>query len=230
MEVYDNVSWMTVDDHGATTGNGYVTHTCEGGYKGRVQREGHTTITTTAETPATAVVNFVQLPVSEYVRFDEDSYQVSNEAGTLTVTGKTNSPRLAFALTANQGSMATIPASFSIKPEGNLSWIDGQDVEGETFTTDYGASGEIAFKLTVAIAANGSVDQRYCTLKAEGSNGVLDTVNIIQAASASYINLTSEHKASHEIVFDAAGQSGGSSSVNVDVYSNDTWEVTTEED
>ena len=54
------------------------------------------------------------------------------------------------------------------------------------------------------------------------------TTNIIQAANDSYIDLTSSHLSSTTVTFGADGKSGGSTSVDVDVYSNDDWEVTVE--
>lgn len=214
---------MAVDDHGATVGNGYVTHTCQGAYKGRVQRTGYTTITTVETTPKTATVEFIQLPLSEYVTFDQVSYAATAAGGQITITGKTNAPRLDFALTVDADGIGTLPTYFSILVGGQTT--GNQAVSGQTFTNDPGATQEIAFTIVVTIAENTTISSRYCTLTATGSTGVTGSCNIIQAAGESYLWLDEEDQTSVTIQFDAAGQSGGSSSVDVDVLCNETWEV-----
>lgn len=230
MSTYTNVPWMTVNDHNARSGNGYVTHTCEEAYKGRVQRQGYTTISTDEETPDSAIVNFIQLPKPEYIIFDQVSYNATAAGGQITITGRTNAPRLDFALTTDAKSIGSLPTYFSIQPDGDVSPTGNQAVSGQTFTGDPGATKEIAFTIVVTIAANTTINQRYCTLTATGSTGVTGSVNIIQAAAASFINLTSSHLDQVTITFDNKGMSGGSSSVDVDVFSNDDWNITVEED
>ena len=223
MSVYTDVSWMTVDDHGATTGNGYVTHTCQGNYKGRVQRTGYTTITTVETTPKTATVEFIQLPMSEYVRFDQISYEATAAGGQITITGRTNSTSLAFSLT-DANSMGTLPATFSIVVGGTTT--GNQAVSGQTFANDPGATQEIAFTIVVTIAANSSISSRYCTLTATAANDTA-SCNIIQAAGDSYIWVDEVGTSSTTITFGAEGSRGY---VDVEVYSNTSWEIEVTED
>lgn len=225
--IHTDVAWMSVDDHGATSGNGYLTHVCQGAYKGRVQRRGYTTITTDEETPKTAQVEFIQLPLSEYVTFDQVTYTATASGGQITITGKTNAPRLDFALTTNQGTMGSLPTYFTITAGGVTS--TNQAVSGQTFTGDPGASGEIAFTIVITIAENTTISSRYCTLTATGSTGVTGTTNIIQAAGSSYLWVDTVNTSSKTITFGANGQSNGSSSVDVNVLSNDDWEVNVHE-
>jgi hypothetical protein len=212
---------MTVDDHGATTGNGYVTHTCQSEYKGREQRTGYTTISTIETTPKTATVEFIQLGHEEYIQFDAPSYNAMAAAGNVIITGKTNAPRLDFALTVNQGSMGEVQEYFSI--DGGTTY--DQDSSGQVFVGDPGATGEISFTIIVEVAANSSTSSRYCTLTATGSQGVTKSCNIIQAAGESYLWVDEENTTSKTITFSASGLSGSSSSVDVDVLCNETWEV-----
>jgi hypothetical protein len=212
---------MTVDDHGATTGNGYVTHTCQSEYKGREQRTGYTTISTIETTPKTATVEFIQLGKTEYVEFDSATYNATAAGGQITITGRTNSTSLAFALT-DANSMGTLPATFSIVVGGTTT--GNQAVSGQTFANDPGATQEIAFTIVVTIAANSSISSRYCTLTATAANDT-DSCNIIQAAGESYLWVDEENTTSKTITFSAAGLSGSSSSVDVDVLCNETWEV-----
>jgi hypothetical protein len=214
---------MEVDDHGATTGNGYLTHICQGAYKGRVQRRGYTTITTENETPATATVEFIQLPLAEYVTFDQVSYQALAAGGQITITGKTNAPRLDFALTVDADNIGTLPTYFTITADGVTT--QNQAVSGQTFVGDPGATGEIAFTIVITIAANTTISSRYCTLTATGSTGVTGQTNIIQAAGVSYLYVDTMGTTSKTVTFGADGLSDGESSVDVDVLSNDTWEV-----
>lgn len=225
--IHYDVSWMTVDDHGATSGNGYVTHTCLGPYKGRVQRRGYTTIAVDndEENPPTAQIEFIQLPLAEYVTFDQITYEATAAGGQITITGKTNAPRLDFALTTNQGSMGSLPTYFSILPAGETTPTTNQAVSGQTFTGDPGATKEIAFTIVITIAANTTINSRYCTLVATGSTGVTGQTNIIQAAGSSYLWVDAVNTSSKTITFGANGQSNGESSVDVDVLSNDDWDV-----
>lgn len=223
MSVYTDVTWMTVDDHGATTGNGYVTHTCQGDYMGREQRTGYTTISTIETTPKTATVEFIQLGHEEYIQFDAPSYNATAAAGNVVITGKTNAPRLDFALTVNQGSMGEVQEYFSI--DGGTTY--DQDSSGQVFVGDPGATGEISFTIIVEVAANSSTSSRYCTLTATGSQGVTRSCNIIQAASDSYIWVDEVGTSSKTITF---GAEGSRDSVDVDVFSNTSWEIEVTED
>lgn len=221
--IHYDVSWMTVDDHGATTGNGYVTHTCVGPYKGRVQRRGYTTIAVDndEENPPTAQIEFIQLPLAEYVTFDKVSYEATAAGGQIIITGKTNAPRLDFALTTNQGSMGELQEYFSI--DGGSTY--DQATSGQIFVGDPGATGEIAFKIIAEVSANATINSRYCTLVATGSAGVTGQTNIIQAAGSSYLWVDTVNTSSKTITFGANGQSDGESSVDVDILSNDDWDV-----
>lgn len=220
MSTYTNVSWMTVDDHGATNGNGYVTHTCQGNYKGREQRVGYTTITTVETTPKTATVEFIQLGKNEYVEFDSYTYNADAEGDTVTITGRTNSTSLAFAITVDANSIGEVQEYFSIDGGSHYN----QNSSGQTFANDPGATGEITFTINIEIAANSSISSRYCTLTATAANDS-DSCNIIQAAGDSYLWVDTVNTTSKTITFSAAGQSGGSSSVDVDVLCNENWEV-----
>lgn len=226
MTTYTTVSWMTVDDHGATTGNGYVTHTCEGGYKGRVQRRGYTTITTSEATPKSVNVEFIQSAKSEYVAFDQKSYAVTKTGGTVTITGKTNAPRLGFVLTDDTDDICTLPTYFSILPEGASSPTTNQAVSGQEFTNDPGATKEIAFTIEVTIAANADTKQRACRIVAVGSDGIYDDTYVNQEEGESYVYVDAMNTTSKTVTFNAAGTSGGLGfSVDVEVLSNDHWDV-----
>lgn len=223
--IYNDVDWMSVNDHGATSGNGYLTHSCLGPYKGRVQRRGYTTVTVDndSENPPSAQIEFIQLPLAEYVTFDQVSYAATAAGGQITITGKTNAPRLDFALTVDADNIGTLPIYFTITANGVTS--QNQAVSGQVFAGDPGATGEIAFAIVITIAANATISSRYCTLTATGSTGVTGQTNIIQAAGSSYIYVDETGTTSKTITFGANGQSNGSSSVDVDVLSNDNWEV-----
>lgn len=221
---------MTVDDHGATTGNGYVTHTCEGGYKGRVQRRGYTTITTSEATPKSVNVEFIQSAKSEYVAFDQKSYAVTDTGGTVTITGKTNAPRLGFVLTDDTDNICTLPTYFSILPDGASSPTTNQAVSGQEFTNDPGATKEIAFTIEVTIAANADTKQRACRIVAVGSDGVYDDTYVNQEEGESYVYVDAMNTTSKTVTFNANGTSGGYGySVPVDVLSNDSWTVSHDE-
>jgi hypothetical protein len=219
--ITDNVDWMDVEDHGASTGNGYAPHTCDGGYKGREQREGYTTIVTDEDTPKTEYVNFIQLGRGEYVVFDEAQYAVVEEGQTdLYISGKTNSPSLAFSV---NGAFVELPTTFNIVVDGVETY--NQDTGGQVFADDPGATQEFAFNIEVDVSENTNLGQRSCILTATGSAGVTATTEIVQEGGLSYINVTDSHLATTTVTFDHNGESGGEKSVDVNVYSNDNWSV-----
>ena len=157
------------------------------------------------------------------------SYAATAAGGQITITGRTNSPRLDFALTVDADGIGTLPTYFSIQPAGDITPTGNQTVIGQTFAGDPGATKEIAFTIVITIAANTTISSRYCTLTATGSTGVTGSTNIIQAAGESYIYVDTTGTTSKTITFGANGQSNGSSSVDVDVLSNDDWEVSVHE-
>lgn len=174
--IYDNIGWVEVDDHDTTEGNGYATHTIEP-YKGRVQRNGYTTIT---KDETTKYVEIIQLPMPEYVKFDQVVYSASSKGEQVAITGKTNAPRLAFSIENDSAGMATLPDYFDIQPDGDVSPTEEQDVSGQEFDEDPGASKEIAFEIVVTISANDAEDGRRCTLVAVGTEGVRAVADIVQ--------------------------------------------------
>lgn len=224
MSVYTNVSWITVDDHDATTGNGYVTHTPTP-FTGRVQRSGYTTITTLTSPSDSANIIFMQLPKTEFVSFDNVTYEANSNGGTVTLTGKTNSPRLDFAIANDPSSIATLPQYFSITVGSQTT--GNQAVSGQIFVDDPGASAEFSFSITITIAANSGLSQRYCIIRATGSSGITAAATILQGATTSYINLGDDHESEVTLTFNASGYRG---SVDVDVYSNDSWTLEVTED
>lgn len=220
--ITDNVDWMDVEDNGASTGNGYAAHTCEGGYKGRAQREGYTTIVTDEETPKTGYANFIQLAKPEYVVFDQVQYSVDEEGQTdLYISGKTNAPRLGFSV---NGTFVELPSTFNIVVGENPE-ITGQDTDGQVFADDPGATQEFSFNIEVDVLENTTLGQRSCTLNAIGSEGVMDTTEIVQAGGSSHIDVTDSHLATTTVTFDHTGKSDGNDSVDVNVYSNDNWSI-----
>lgn len=220
--ITDNVDWMDVEDNGATTGNGYAQHECEGGYKGRAQREGYTEIVIEKETPKTRYANFIQLGHAEYVTFDQPSYSADEDGEVVTITGKTNAPRLSFALIEGKG-FAELPATFSITPEGGEAVTD-QDVNGQVFVNDPGASAEIAFSISVTVAENTTIDTKQCTLVATGSDGVTGQTNIVQEGADNYIYVEEDGHTTASVSFPALPLS----SQDVNVLSNDDWFVDAE--
>lgn len=222
-------SWAQVDDHDATTGNGYVTVTCDGGYKGRTQRTCYATIQTTGQTQLSAVINIIQSAEVEYITFDHAIYTKSDSGDSLLITGKTNAPKLAFSITDMVGgTFVTLPTYFTLKRNGVTVYNNNAAVSGQVFSPDYGASEELTFEITVTVAANTTISSRSCRITAtDSNNSVSGFADITQAAGSSYINLTSEHLQSTTVTFDADGlnEDDGESFANVGVNSNDNWNV-----
>lgn len=200
-------TWLSLNP---TTGSGNGTIVNTGTeHTGRVAREGNVTVTAVGvATPKTYKVT--QKPKSEFVEFTNGPEMAFNkEAGTLSITGKSNSSKLTFAF-VGEAYEVELPTTFTAAGK--------TATNGEAIADDPGATAEYEFALELTIPANDTVDEIERTIKVTANGAQAAQIVVKQAAGDARIEL--EGLTDGGIVLEADG-----SAVSVDVVSNTTWTV-----
>lgn len=167
--------------------------------------------TTTAVFSASGVTSkqltIIQSGKTEFVDI-ADNATISKDGGSITITGRSNSSKLTFALTGNNNIGLVLPSSYLAN---SLSTNNGAAISG-----DPGATQEYEFSITFTnIAANATVASLVSQLTVTTNNGTTDTCDIAQAAGDAYLNI---NPTSITIPADGTAQS-------VTVSSNTSWTI-----
>lgn len=197
-------SWVTPNKQSGS-GNDSVAWTGQA-HTGRTARQ--TTATFSASGVESKVLTIIQAGKAEFVTIDA-SASVAKGGGTLTITGKSNSSKLTFALTGANGIGLVLPSSYLAN---SVNTNNGASIAG-----DPGAAQEYAFSITfTGIPANTSISSLVSQLTVTTDDNHSATCDITQAAGDAYltidpttINLTAE----------------GTPAVSVTVSSNTSWTV-----
>ena len=177
-------------------------------HTGREARQTQATFAASGVSPS-PVLTIIQSGKTEFVSFDSASASVSKSGGTLTITGKSNSSKLTFALTGTNGIGLVLPASYLAN---SVSTNNGAAIVG-----DPGAAQEYAFSITfTGISENTSVDALLSQLTATDDAGNTATCDITQAAGDAYLTISPA-----TITIPAAGTPAQS----VTVSSNTNWTI-----
>lgn len=165
-------SWLTVNP---MTGEGDATLTNSGTiHKGRLERQ---TVVTAVVKGIEAAKSYQvkQEPTAEYITLDKTSFEVGEGASTITVSGKSNSPKITFALGSGNDIPIVLPANYTAN--GLLT------VNGTSIPDDPGAVDEFIFSTQIPIPKN-TVGQRTGKITVTGSiASVVGTVTVTQATS-----------------------------------------------
>ena len=175
-------------------------------HTGRLQRTINLTVTTNGGAKKALVVN--QAAAAEVVRSDSPNASVQKTGGNVTITGKSNSTKLTFAVTPAEenGLTLQLPANYTAagKTTANRAVI----------ADDPGAAGEFVWSITISdVPANVTIDELTATLKVTAAGGQTANVTVTQAAGDSTIELDKE-----TINLDVNG-----TQQTVNVTSNDSW-------
>lgn len=175
-------------------------------HTGRSARQ--TTATFSASGVESKVLTIIQAGKTEYVSFDSASASVGKNGGTLTITGKSNSSKLTFALTGTDNIGLTLPSKYLANSvETN---------NGVAITGDPGAAQEFPFSITfTGIGENTSIDELTAQLTVTANGSQTATCNITQAAGDAYLTISPT-----TINLTAAG-----TAVSVTVSSNTSWTI-----
>lgn len=152
------------------------------------------------------VVN--QAAAAEAVRSDSPNASVQKTGGNVTITGKSNSTKLTFAVTPadENGLTLQLPANYTAAGKTTAN--------GEVIADDPGAAGEFVWSITISdVPANVTIEELTATLKVTAAGGQTANVTVTQAAGDSTIELDKE-----TINLDVNG-----TQQTVNVTSNDSW-------
>lgn len=193
-----------------TQGNGNDTVSWSASaHTGREARQ--TTASFSASGVESKTLTIIQSGKTEFVSFDSATAAVDKTGGTLTITGKSNSSKLTFALTGTNGIGLTLPAKYKANS------VDTNN--GTTISGDPGAAQEYEFSITFTnIAENTTIDALTSQLTVTPNSGssAAVTCTITQAAGDAYLTISP-----NTITIPAAGTPAQS----VTVSSNTNWTI-----
>ena len=175
-------------------------------HTGRLQRTINLTVTTNGGAKKALVVN--QAAAAEVVRSDSPNASVQKTGGNVTITGKSNSTKLTFAVTpaGENGLTLQLPANYTAAGKTTAN--------GVVIADDPGAAGEFVWSITISnVPANVTIEELTATLKVTAAGGQTANVTVTQAAGDSTIELDKE-----TINLDVNG-----TQQTVNVTSNDSW-------
>jgi hypothetical protein len=175
-------------------------------HTGRIQRTINLTVTTNGGAKKALVVN--QAAAAEVVRPDSPNASVQKTGGNVTITGKSNSTKLTFAVTPAEENGLTLQLPANYTAAGKTT------ANGEAIADDPGAAGEFVWSITISdVPANVTIEELTATLKVTAAGGQTANVTVTQAAGDSTIDLDKEI-----INLDVNG-----TQQTVNVTSNDSW-------
>jgi len=151
------------------------------------------------------VVN--QAAAAEAVRSDSPNASVQKTGGNVTITGKSNSTKLTFAVTSAEENGLTLQLPANYTAAGKTT------ANGAVIADDPGAAGEFVWSIISDVPANVTIDELTATLKVTAAGGQTANVTVTQAAGDSTIELDNE-----TINLDVNG-----TQQTVNVTSNDSW-------
>jgi hypothetical protein len=175
-------------------------------HTGRLQRTINLTVTTNGGAKKALVVN--QAAAAEVVRSDSPNASVQKTGGNVTITGKSNSTKLTFAVTPAEENGLTLQLPANYTAAGKTT------ANGAVIADDPGAASEFVWSITISnVPANVTIEELTATLKVTAAGGQTANVTVTQAAGDSTIELDKE-----TINLDVNG-----TQQTVNVTSNDSW-------
>ena len=154
-------------------------------HTGRLQRTINLTVTTNGGAKKALVVN--QAAAAEVVRSDSPNASVQKTGGNVTITGKSNSTKLTFAVTPAEENGLTLQLPANYTAAGKTT------ANGAVIADDPGADGEFVWSITISnVPANVTIEELTATLKVTVAGGQTANVTVTQAAGDSTIELDKE--------------------------------------
>lgn len=123
------------------------------------------------------------LPADEFIEFDNKNPAVDKDGGTITLTGKSNSPKITF----SKGTGDIINASIEAI---NFIANGAAATSGTNISGDPGAKAKYSFSLTLTAAANETIEARTQQIIAKANGGQKATVTLNQTAGDPFIEVT----------------------------------------
>lgn len=175
-------------------------------HTGRLQRTISLTVTANGGAKKALVVN--QGAATEVVKSDSPNASVQKTGGNVTITGKSNSTKLTFAVmpAEENGLRLQLPANYTAAGKTTAN--------GEVIAGDPGAASEFVWSITISnVPANVTIEELTATLRVTAAGGQTANVTVTQAAGDSTIELDKE-----TISLNVNG-----TQQTVNVTSNDSW-------
>lgn len=123
------------------------------------------------------------LPAEEFIEFDNKNPAVDKGGGTVTLTGKSNSPKITFSKGTGDIISANLAAiKFTANGVGATS--------GTAISGDPGAKAKYSFSLTLTAAANETIKARTQQIIAMANGGQKTTTTLNQTAGDPFIEVT----------------------------------------
>lgn len=193
-------SWVTTQPSSGT-GNGSVKVSAST-YTGRTQRSG--SLTYTAEGAEEVVQTVSQQGKAEFVTVQNAS--ATKAGGSVTITGKSNSSKLTFALGTGDLTIS-LPGTYTAAGKSATS--------GTAISGDPGGSAEFDFSITISVPANGTIAARSRQITVTTAGGQSATATLTQAAGDATLSVSP-----NAVTLEASGEA-----VTVTVTSNTSWSV-----
>ena len=158
-------------------------------HTGRLQRTINLTVTTNGGAKKALVVN--QAAAAEVVRSDSPNASVQKTGGNVTITGKSNSTKLTFAVTPAEENGLTLQLPANYTAAGKTT------ANGAIIADDPGAAGEFVWSITISdVPANVTIEELTATLKvtAAGDSTIeldKETINLDVNGTQQTVNVTS---------------------------------------
>mgnify|MGYP002507672350 FL=1 len=153
-------------------------------HTGRLQRTINLTVTTNGGAKKALVVN--QAAAAEVVRSDSPNASVQKTGGNVTITGKSNSTKLTFAVTPAKENRLTLllPANYTAAGKTTAN--------GAVIADDPGAAGEFVWSITISnVPANVTIEELTATLTVTAAGG--QTANVTVTVSYTHLTLPTNY-------------------------------------
>lgn len=122
------------------------------------------------------------LPAAEFIQFDNSSPAVDKGGGTISLTGKSNSPKITFSKGAGDIIEADIAAIKFIAHGASAT-------SGVEITGDPGAKAKYSFSLILTVAANETLEARTQQIIATANGGQRSIATLHQTAGDPFIEV-----------------------------------------
>lgn len=210
-------SWLTLSQ---LSGNGDENINVTGTeHTGRVVRT--YTLTVTATGPTACKVTTNQTPTAEFCTFTSNSASIGKEGGVITITGKSNSTKLTFAVTEGGSLELTLPSNY------NASGVS--TANGVAIADDPGAIATFNFSILFTIAPNTTIESKTATVTVTDAGGTsagagqYHSCVVTQNAGDAYLYVNEEGTTTATVTIPAAGGSGNQAQFKI--LSNTDWSI-----
>lgn len=210
-------SWLTLSQ---LSGNGDENINVTGTeHTGRVVRTYILTVTATGSSACKVTTN--QTPAAEFCTFDSKTASIGKEGGALTITGKSNSTKLTFAVTAGGTLPLALPRNY--KASGVAT------ANGVAIADDPGATAAYTFSIEFTVALNTTIASKTATVTVTDAGGTsagdgqYHSCVVTQNAGDAYLYVNEEGTTTATVTLPAAGSSDNQAQFVI--LSNTAWSI-----